>query len=205
MEDHSRRDQRRPGESVRPDEGPSDPAGTSPRASNSRSRRESQPAADLLPGKLRISKCRLGLSSVRPPDRVTKLDGVPREGSESSAFGFQGRVVRQREVQKHQQIVSAWWCHASIDEKGLEVFLGRLLAMKADQVMERGFAGRQLSCADQVVFGLPHPLRRLPFHKGASPSPGPRGGTSRRPPSHAGGSWGFRRLNPAGKVPRACS
>ncbi len=54
-------------------------------------------------------------------------------------------------------------------QQSFEVFLGALLAVEADAVMDRRFAAEALFCQGEVFLGFAHPLPRCPFHRGLFP------------------------------------
>jgi hypothetical protein len=88
----------------------------------------------------------------------------------AAAEGSQARMVGLQHRQKFVEVVGFGDRNSQFFQQGLQVFLGTLLAMKADQVMQRGSLPRETSGTAEIGLGLLYPLAGRLFHTEFSPS-----------------------------------
>jgi len=78
----------------------------------------------------------LGLALPGAGAGIPILDGVGREDRGRLSQPRERRVSGQEQIEKNLQVMSARDNLAKFLKEGLEVFLGRLLTMKADRIVQ---------------------------------------------------------------------
>jgi hypothetical protein len=79
--------------------------------------------------------------------------------------------VRKQKRQQIIQIVDSRDRQTDFLEKSFEIFLGRLLAVKTDEIPRSRLISSQTSGAVEILFGLLDPPRGFPFHRVPCPFP----------------------------------
>src|SRR5947209_1538598 len=87
-------------------------------------------------------------------------------------------MIRKQQIEQVVQIVRPWHRKREFFEHRFEIFLDTLLAVKADNVMERGFVPVASLCYEVIVFGFGNPCAGALFHKEPFPENGSLSGTS---------------------------
>jgi hypothetical protein len=97
---------------------------------------------------------------------IAIFDGESRKASQATADSLKSGVTGQQQGQKIIQFMHPGDGKAPLLQKGLEKFLGSLLAVKANFIVRGWTQTGQVSGDAQIAFGLANPRRSELFHTG---------------------------------------
>jgi hypothetical protein len=122
--------------------------------------RQAEALADFRANAERFSICRSRLSAGCVGAGISVLHGIARDAFQSPSKRCQCRVGRNQLLKQDRQIMRFLNGQAMLGQKALEVFLNRLLTMKANFIVEKRPGLEELASRRGVVFGFSHPQAR---------------------------------------------